>query len=218
MHSTSVRAANLHKNVPPDWYARSIRENVLQRFWHTTRFCEIGKLINSNGGKILDIGSADGTFTKIVLDKSKADKVVGIDVLETSVKYAKKRFARSRKMSFRVADAHNLPFRDKEFDGVICLETLEHVEDPGLVVREMKRVLKEDGYILILVPAENWLFRFIVWPLWTLGPGKIWKDTHLSHFSSNQVLEVIEAQGLKIVENKKFLLGMLQAAKAEKMR
>lgn len=217
MHSRS-RAADLHKNVPPDWYARSIKENVLQRFWHTTRFREIGKLINPDGGKILDIGSADGTFTKIILDKSRAEKVVGIDVLESSVKYAKKRFARSKKMSFRLADAHNLPFRDKEFDGVICLETLEHVEDPAQVIREMKRVLTDKGYILILVPAENWLFRFIVWPLWTLGPGKIWKGTHLSHFTSNQVLKVIETQGLKIVENKKFLLGMLQAAKAVKKR
>lgn len=216
MASIRSRAVDLHKNVPPDWYARSIKENVLQRFWHTTRFEEIGRMIESAGGKILDIGSADGTFSKIILDSSKADIVVGIDVLPQSVVYAKKRFARSKKMSFRVADAHELPFKDKEFNAVFCLETLEHVENPGKVVAEMNRVLRDNGYILVLVPAENWLFRYIVWPLWTLSRGKIWKGTHLNQFTGDQVLQVIENQGFKIVENKKFLLGMLQAAKAVK--
>ncbi|KKS10939.1 MAG: hypothetical protein UU67_C0091G0005, partial [Candidatus Daviesbacteria bacterium GW2011_GWB1_41_5] len=38
-------------------------------------------MIEPAGGKILDIGSADGTFTKVIIEKSKATKVVGIDVL-----------------------------------------------------------------------------------------------------------------------------------------
>lgn len=210
------KAAELHKNVPPDWYAKSIKENLLQRFWHLTRFREVGRMVEPSGGKILDIGSADGTFTKIVLDKSKAEKVVGIDVLPRSVSFAKRRFARSKKLSFRVADAHNLPFGKGEFDAVFCLETLEHVEDPIRVIKEMYRVLKDQGYIVVLVPSENWLFRFIVWPLWTLGKGKIWRGTHLNHFSSNQVLDVIRKNGFEITENKKFLWGMLQAAKAKK--
>src|SRR3989344_4487311 len=130
---TAKKAADLHKNVPPDWYARSIKENFLQRFWHLTRFAEIKNMIepfdSAQGRKILDVGSADGTFTKIILEKSKAQKVIGIDVLASSVSYAKRKFARSKKMSFQVADAHNLPFKENEFDAVFCLEALEHVED-----------------------------------------------------------------------------------------
>lgn len=210
------KAVELHKNVPPDWYRKSIQENLLQRFWHLTRFREISKMIEPTDGHILDIGSADGTFTKVIVDHAKPKKVTGIDVLANSVSYAKKRFARSRVMSFRVADAHKLPFANNQFDAVFCLETLEHVEDPVKVISEMKRVLKPKGYIVVLVPSENWLFRFVVWPLWTLGKGRIWKGTHLNHFSSDQVLDVIKKSGLEIVENNKFLWGMLQAAKAAK--
>lgn len=213
--TTAKKAADLHKNVPPDWYARSIRENLLQRFWHLTRFREIGNIIEASGGKILDVGSADGTFTKIVLEKSKAQKVIGIDILPTSVSYAKRRFAKSKKMSFQVADAHNLPFANKEFDAVFCLETLEHVEDAEEVVKEMYRVLKNGGYMIVLVPSENLLFRTL-WPFWTMTKGKIWKGTHLNKFSSDQVLRVIEKSGFKIEKNHKFLWGMLQAAKAVK--
>lgn len=210
------KAAELHKDVPPDWYSRSIKKNLLQRFWHTTRFAEIEKIIEPSGGRILDVGSADGTFTKIILERSKAGKVIGIDVLPKSVAWAKRRFARSRKMSFRVADAHNLPYTDKHFDAVFCLETLEHVEDPVKVVKEMYRVLKDDGYMVILVPSENLIFRTL-WPFWVMTRGKVWKGTHLNKFSADKVLKVIESAGFKIVENHKFLWGMLQAAKARKI-
>lgn len=209
------RAASLHKNVPPDWYARSIRENLLQRFWHTTRFKEVGKLIPITRGKILDIGCADGTFTKVILEHSKAKKIIAVDVLENSVSYAKRRFARSKKLLFKVADAHELPFKNKEFDAVFCLEALEHVEDSKKVISEMYRVLKNGGYALVLVPSENLLFR-LGWPIWTLWRGKIWKGTHLNNFSADKLIHLMEKEGFIIDRNHKFLLGMLQAIKAIK--
>lgn len=210
------RAAQLHKDVPPDWYVRSIRENLLQRFWHTTRFKEIGRLITPSGGRILDIGCADGTFTKVILEKSLARKIIAIDALASSIAYATRRFARSKKLSFRVADAHNLPFKDKEFDAIFCLETMEHVEDPKKVISEIHRVLKDGGHAIVLVPSENWLFRFIVWPLWKLWRGRIWKDTHLHRFSADRLVHLMEKDGFKITKNHKFLLGMLQVIKAIK--
>ncbi len=216
MSSSSLnRAAELHSKVPADWYARSIKENIFQRFWHTRRFEEIGKIIEPLGGKILDIGSADGTFTKVIIEKSKADKVVGIDVLPGSVSYAKRRFARSKVVSFRVADAHELPFPDNSFDAVFCLETLEHVEDPEKAACEMFRVLKKGGYAVVLVPNENFLFK-VGWQIWLLGPGKIWKGTHVQDLSAEEILTTIKKGGFKIKEVKKFMWGMLQAVKAVK--
>lgn len=212
------RAASLHHNVPPGWYARSIKENLLQRFWHKRRFKEVSRLVKKTDGKILDIGSADGTFTKIILDHSGASKIIGIDVLKNSVSYARRRFARSKRLSFKVADAHNLPFPDKHFATVFCLETMEHVENPARVVLEIKRVLKDDGHIVVLVPSENWLFRFIVWPLWLLGRGKIWRGTHLHQFTGDQIVDILRDGGFKIDTNHKFLLGMLQAVKARKKK
>lgn len=210
-----IRAAQLHKRVPPDHYARSIKQSFLHKFWHTSRFTEIGKMIEPSGGSVLDIGSADGTFTKVIVDKSKADKVIGIDVLPDSVSYAKRRFARSKVVSFKVADAHNLPFGGNYFDAVFCLETLEHVEDPCRVVSEMFRVLKKGGYVVVLVPNENFLFK-IGWQLWLLGPGSIWKGTHIQNLSAEEILGTLKKGGFKIKAVKKFMWGMLQAVKAVK--
>jgi len=53
------------------------------------------------------------------------------------------------------ADAAWLPFRDGSFDGVICSEVLEHVPDPRVVLKDVHRVLKPDGLLLVCIPFLN---------------------------------------------------------------
>lgn len=48
--------------------------------------------------------------------------------------------------------AENLPFRDASFDGVLCLNVLEHVRDPFGAAREIARVLKPGGRLYCVVP------------------------------------------------------------------
>lgn len=208
-------AVNLHENVPPDWYYRSIRENVFQRYWHKRRFEEVGVLIEPSGGKILDIGSADGQFTKVIFDKSKADEIIGIDVLKPSVVWANKHWKRNTRMKFMIGDAHDLKFKPQSFDAVFALEVLEHVFEPAKVLKEVKRVLKKGGYAIFLVPTESLLFR-IVWFLWGLYRGKIWKDTHIHAYRNDYLIRLSEKVDFEVVVDKKFILGMLQAIKVRK--
>lgn len=55
-----------------------------------------------------------------------------------------------------LADAHKLPFGDNAFDCVIAIEVFEHLSSPDVAIREIHRVLKFGGHILITVP---FLFR-----------------------------------------------------------
>lgn len=207
-------AAVIHRNVPPDWYQRGIRENLFQKFWHYRRFRNIGKLIEPTGGKILDIGCADGTMTKFILERSGAELVVGIDVLQSSVDYARKRF-KGKKLKFLVADAGKLPFQNNEFDAVFCLDSIEHFFDPEKVVREIRRVLKKNGYLVILVHTNNPLFR-IIWFFWENTKGWVWKGTHVQKFKGEQLRKLIKDAGLEMIVEKKFLLGMYRVIKARK--
>jgi SAM-dependent methyltransferase len=50
------------------------------------------------------------------------------------------------------ADIHQLPFRNETFDGVLCIEVLEHVPDPSQAVSELHRVLRPGGVMLLTVP------------------------------------------------------------------
>jgi ubiquinone/menaquinone biosynthesis C-methylase UbiE len=205
---------DLHRQVPADWYYRSIKENIFQRFWHTRRFTEIRKFIEPMGGTILDIGSADGTFTSVILESSKATKVIGIDVNEKAVAWAKDHWSRVPTLTFQVGDAHHLNFPDRYFDAVFCLEALEHITNPNQVFKEIDRVLKPSGYALFLVPTDNILFR-IIWYFWTRGRGRIWQDCHVNSFRGDSLRNIVEPY-LHVDQTHRFLFGMLYIVKVRK--
>lgn len=50
------------------------------------------------------------------------------------------------------ADIEALPFADAEFDGVICLDVIEHVGDPFRAARELMRVVRPGGHLLVTIP------------------------------------------------------------------
>lgn len=208
-------AADLHEDVPPDWYYRSIRENFIQRFVHTRRFKGVSEFIEPTGGSILDIGCADGVFTKVIFDKSKADEIIGVDVLKDSVDWAKRHWARNKRMKFRVGDAHELNFEPETFDAVFALEVLEHVFDPIKVLKEIKRVLKKGGYAIFLVPAESLLFK-TVWFFWTKYRGRVWKGTHLHAYEDSYLLDLAKKAGFRLDEDKKIIFGTLHVVKVRK--
>ncbi len=78
-----------------------------------------------------------------------------------------------------VADANNLPFPDHSFDLIICLETLEHANNPWMMTAEIQRVVKKNGAI-ILSSQQNFpihmhpsdYFRYTPYGLSTLVPEK----------------------------------------------
>ena len=210
-------AADLHESVPPNWYYESLKVDSLQRYWHERRFKEIGKLIEPVKGEVLDVGSADGMFSKVILDKSKASKLIGIDVVKSSVDWAKKHWKRNKRMKFMVGDAEDLKFKTNTFDAVFCLEVLEHVYQPKKVLKEFKRVMKKGGYGIFLVPSDSILFR-TVWFLWLhfYPRGWVWKETHIQTYRNSYLPKICKEAGFKIEKDKKFILGMLHAVKVRK--
>ena len=67
---------------------------------------------------------------------------------EPTVEHARERYGHD----FQVADLAKLPFEDDSFDLVVCFETIEHVADARRVVAELRRVLVDDGMLVISTP------------------------------------------------------------------
>lgn len=96
------------------------------------------KLINDCNGKVLEVGVGTGRFAVL------AEEAFGVDVAEAPLRIAKLRGIRVIK-----AKAEELPFRDKVFSCVMLIVTLCFVKDPLLALKEAKRVLKEEGKVII---------------------------------------------------------------------
>ncbi|MEA2020176.1 MAG: class I SAM-dependent methyltransferase [Patescibacteria group bacterium] len=101
--------------------------------------------------KILDVGCGTGETTKIFEDYG---KVWGVDVSDKALEFCRKQGLQN----LRQSGARHLPFEDRFFDVVAMLDILEHIEEDEEALREVYRVLKGHGYLLITVPAWQFLW------------------------------------------------------------
>ncbi|MEW6237139.1 MAG: class I SAM-dependent methyltransferase [Candidatus Omnitrophota bacterium] len=101
---------------------------------------------------LLDAGCSDGELL------SRAGEnyafAVGADHNIQALQTLSQRLSNSPKTVCLQGDARTLPFRDGSFDAVCCLETLEHVNGEQQAIAELKRILKDDGTLIVSVPIE----------------------------------------------------------------
>lgn len=116
------------------------------------RFRLISKVLKSyNSCSILDAGCGYG-FNSLML--SKKGIVAGVDQDYTRLKVAKQ-ICQGFNVKLFQADLINLPFPNNKFDLVICFEVLEHIKDDLLGLKELKRVTKQSGKIIISFPEAK---------------------------------------------------------------
>ena len=204
----NIRDHQLYKiwnKVPVDYYQTGTKSNILQMAWHHLKINSAKKILKGHQfSKILDAGCASGFMLFKIYQAFPNAKYFGIDVYSKAISYAKKTYP---DITFKTAFAHNLPFTNDYFDVILFYETIEHVEDPIKTLKELKRVLKKGGILILAMDSGNWLFRF-VWFVWENTKGKIWQEAHLHPFHYTELEEVIKKAKLKI--EKKFFthLGM----------
>jgi ubiquinone/menaquinone biosynthesis C-methylase UbiE len=105
------------------------------------------------GAAVLEVGCGTGIIVRDLAGMvGPRGRVVGVDVSRAAVESAR-RFGRShpaaRRMSFRVADGGQLPFRAGAFDVTLAVTVMLHVADPLAVVREMARVTRPGGLVAL---------------------------------------------------------------------
>jgi SAM-dependent methyltransferase len=106
----------------------------------------VREVLRPAGGKrILDAGCARGRFAKNLVCSGAA--VFGIDLTELFVHDARRNVPPA---SFACASLSALPFDRDLFDGIYCIEVLQHVPVTVSALREMSRILKPGGTLLII--------------------------------------------------------------------
>lgn len=122
-----------------------------------------------DGERVLDVGCGEGRHsweackTANCLVYALDIEIGGLDKARYMFQDMDKRGeSRGRWILIR-GDTMSLPFKDATFDKIICSEVLEHIPDDQQSIRELVRVLKDDGIIAISVPT--YLPEAICWKL-----------------------------------------------------
>jgi SAM-dependent methyltransferase len=160
------------------WYQG--RRRVLER--------TIRRLALPAGARILDAGCGSG---RNMIDLARHGTVTGIELSPTSVALARER-ERGEVIEGSVLD---MPFDDDAFDLTVSLDVIEHLQDDVAALRELRRVTKPGGVLLVTVPAYQWLWsghdeinhhhrRYNRRTLLAAAQNAGWHEQRYAHFNS----------------------------------
>jgi ubiquinone/menaquinone biosynthesis C-methylase UbiE len=140
--------------------------------------------------KILDIGCGPGQMIADLMQKRY--ELWGIDISEQMIDIAKRKCAINKPDSavhFAVGNIEGLEFEDNFFDVIICSGVVEYLKDDSRWIKELLRVLKPGGVLLINITNKYAIGN------WTIGAFNILKNVKLIFNGLNFIKESIFRKG-----------------------
>lgn len=170
---------------------------------HLVRYELAKEIIAARGGveKILEAACGSGYGSKILAETG-AQKVVAIDISPETIQSAKELYS-APNIKYVLGDVKNIKEENNSFDFITSFETIEHVDDPGLFLKELKRVLKDDGLAIISTPNSE-----------VFGEKN---PFHLKEFSRSEFMELIGKyfRYFKIIEQGNGLASFIKGGAGE---
>lgn len=161
-----------------------LRQMQAGHFWHVGRRHMLVNALNdvstTHLALAVDLGCGPGV--QLASWRAYADRVIGVDQYADQV--AAGIFGDG--VELITADVTDLPFADNSVDLVMALDVLEHVPDVE-VLKQVMRVLKPGGTLVLSVPAFQWLWSF--------------RDDdagHLRRYSKSQACQIVEKVGMQV--------------------
>ncbi len=161
------------------WYTAYDDPVALLRAENRVKFPWILKKLRAmgpGGERILDVGCGGGFLSNELARHGYT--VTGVDVSSESLSVAR-RHDETGSVLYETADAYQLPYPDGRFDVVTAMDFLEHVEDPGRVIRELSRVLRPGGLFFFHTFNRNPFAHLVVIKLLEWFVKNTPKDMHV---------------------------------------
>jgi 2-polyprenyl-3-methyl-5-hydroxy-6-metoxy-1,4-benzoquinol methylase len=171
---------NTGERVVKEFYQSSAEDHLIFLF-HVATYQYALQFVA--GKSVLDFGCGSGYGTALIAEHCFA--VVGIDISEEAICYAKEHYSVPR-LSFshiaKIEDA-SLPFAVESFDVVLSFQVIEHIQAVDLYLSEIRRVLKPGGLVIFSTPDRaSRLFSF----------QKPWNVWHINEYSALQLQTLLK--------------------------
>ncbi|MFZ6027656.1 MAG: class I SAM-dependent methyltransferase [Chloroflexota bacterium] len=168
----------------PSWLVRkAIEYGVAKRCRTVTR--------KKNGGRLLDVGCASGTFLH-GMQRYPQWALYGVEPSEHAAGIAQKAYG----LNVRVGTLEAASFPDAYFDVVTLWDVLEHLHDPFNGLREIHRILKPQGLLVLRVPNADSVDARRFGPAW----AGLDAPRHLYVFATDTLTRLVDKAGFQTKE------------------
>lgn len=140
-------------------------------------------------GEILEIGCGIGNFT---LTLSKYGNVTAIDIDQKLIKQLTDKKNVEINAGFGDIEKGEYFFKERFFDTIVCINVLEHIKNDTRALKNIFKLLKKDGNLILLVPVYNFLY------------GEIDKAVcHYRRYNPKSLIKEIETMGFNVISSRK---------------
>jgi 2-polyprenyl-3-methyl-5-hydroxy-6-metoxy-1,4-benzoquinol methylase len=173
----------------PIFNANSTRFDLETVNKHYSLYVNLLNPFHKPGKKLLDLGCGPGFFLKSA--EQAGWTAEGVEISPIATDYANKVV----KVKVQNSSLEKVHFPEENFDVITLLDVIEHLRDPLQTLREIHRILKQDGVLLLNTPDLNSLSRFFLGKDWAvLSPAE-----HLFNFSQKTLELLLEKANFQIV-------------------
>ncbi len=151
---------------------------------------------HATGKRLLDAGTGDGRFLATA-------QQAGYEVVGTEVSEAGARYAQQRGFEVHLGQITDLALPAASFDVATIWHVLEHVPDPGAVLRKLHALLRPGGVLAVAVPNEENFFirrRFGQAKTSPFDPLRFGGEIHLTYFRPSTFHSTLRAAGFDVLE------------------
>jgi len=168
--------------------------------YHALVRSEVLPLVPTMGGTLLDVGGGIGATAAALKSCGKVDRVGIADLVEPSTNDLDVDFHYAGNLE-EPEFLDNILEQEGPFSTILCLDVLEHIQDPWTLVKRLHSALTPNGVIIASIPNIRHYtasFPLFFCGRWTLEDAGIRDRTHLRWFVKETAIELMTSSGLRL--------------------
>lgn len=163
----------------------------LGRWYWDFRDNTVFSLLDDEDRRIIDLGCGEGVTLQKLVQRFPWRDITGIDLIEENLAICLEHGLPARR-----GDMYDLDLPDESADAILCLEVLEHLEQPHLAIAQIHRVLKPGGKLVLVFPNDR-IFKLA--RLMTFKFREAFYDPgHVKQWSPKETKPFLEEEGFTV--------------------